>query len=127
MDELTHLEQAVLRMLLAGSHPVLEALRAQLGTLRVQGRVLSGVAFATRLAVAPRSPPAPLRAPAVVLDDVHADIPGLAHGAGFALFVEGGLLRRLEGATYRGEEWPRDLGDFTLHYDELERDLSDLE
>jgi len=127
MDELTHLEQSVLRMLLAGQHPVLSALREQLQTLRVRGRKVSGVAFATRLEVGPRARPAPLLSRSLVLDDVHADIPGLAHGAGFALFVEDGLLRRLEGATYRGEEWPRDLGDFTLHYDEPERDLSDLE
>jgi hypothetical protein len=127
MDELTHLEQAVLRMLLAGRHPVLESLRAQLESVRALGREGSPVAFSTRLGVGPLSRSAALGAETVVLDDVYADIPGLSYGAAFALFVVRGFLRRLDGATYRGEEWPRDVGGFTLHYDEPERDLSDLD
>ena len=62
-----------------------------------------------------------------MLDDVHADVPGLPAGAGFALFVEDGRLARLEGTTFGGEQWPEDLAGFTLHLDDLERDLTDLD
>ncbi|HTP52533.1 MAG TPA: hypothetical protein VMK42_17725 [Anaeromyxobacteraceae bacterium] len=126
MEELTHLEQAVLRMFLAGRHPVLAALRAQLPSLSVARREGTGQRFETRFAVGRSARPAALPA-RVLLDDVHASVPGLAHGASFALFVVGGRLARLEGVTFRGEVWPKEIGAFTLHYDEPERDLSDLD
>jgi len=127
MDELTHLEQAVLRALLAGAHPVLAALRAQLRALRVARREATAMAFATWLDVGRAPRVAPVGPRRIILDDVHADIPALAHGASFALFAVDGRLERLEGVTFGGEEWPEDVAGFTLHYDEPERDLSDLD
>ena len=67
------------------------------------------------------------KATRVVLDDLHADVPGLPGGAAFALFVEEGWMVRLEGSTFAGEHWPDDLAGFTLHLDDPERDLSDLD
>jgi len=40
-----------------------------------------------------------------MLGDIHADVAGLQHGAGFILWVEGGVMTRLESFTY-GDPWP---------------------
>ena len=127
MSPLTHLEQSVLHMMLRGDHPALEALRDQLDGLAVLRRSATATSFATVLQPDPGVPPAPLPVRRAVLDDLHADVPGLTGGAAFALFVEDGRLARLEGATFGGEPWPEDLAGFTLHFDDPERDLSALE
>ncbi len=127
MSALTPLEHAVLHALLDGTHPALLALRDQLPGLAVVHRIATPTTFSTVLRPSPRAPRAPISARRVVLDDVHADAPGLASGAGFALFVEDGLLARLEGSTFGGEPWPADLAGFTLHPDDPERDLSALD
>jgi len=60
-----------------------------------------------------------------VIGDVHAEIEGLEHEAGFVLFIADGRLARLEGFTYSGD-WPSAIGRFTVRYDDDQRDLSDL-
>jgi hypothetical protein len=127
MSELTFLEQAVLHAILAGSHPALDSLRHQLRGLEVVRRIASGTTFSTVLRPDPVLPRAPIAARRAVLDDVMADVPGLARGAAFALFVEDGRISRLEGTTFGGEPWPEDLGGLTLHHDGAERDLSELD
>lgn len=127
MSALTHLEQSVLHALLDGAHPALEALREQLPGLVVVRRIATPTSFSTVLRPGRDAPQAPIRARHVVLDDLSADIPGLPGGAAFALFVEDGRLVRLEGSTYGDEPWPEDLAGFTLHPDDPERDLSDLD
>jgi hypothetical protein len=127
MSELTHLEQAVLHAILAGSHPALEALRDQLHGLEVARRIAGGTSFSTVLRPDPALPRAPIAARRTVIDDLMADVPGLARGAAFALFVEDGRLARLEGTTFGGEPWPDDLAGLTLHHDGEERDLSELD
>jgi hypothetical protein len=127
MSALTHLEQSVLHAFLAGAHPALDALRGQLPGLVVLRRGASPTSFSTVLRPDRAAPPAPIRPGRVVLDDLFADIPGLPGGAAFALFVEDGRLARLEGSTFGGEPWPDDVAGFTLHHDDPERDLSDLD
>lgn len=127
MTELTHLEQAVLHALLDGDHPGLEALREQLRGLSVVHRIATPTTFSTVLRPGRGAERAPIASPRVVLDDVHADVPGLSGGAAFALFVEDGWIARLEGSTFAEERWPDDLAGFTLHPDDPERDLSDLD
>jgi hypothetical protein len=127
MSELTTLEHAVLLTLLDGAHPALEALRDQLPGLAVVHRIATPTTFSTVLRPGPGTPRAPIVSRRVVVDDVHADVPGLPGGAAFALFVEDGRLARLEGSTFGGEPWPVDLAGFTLHHDDPERDLSDLD
>jgi hypothetical protein len=127
MSALTHLEQSVLHALLDGAHPALEALREQLPGLVVVRRIATPTSFSTVLRPGRDAPQPPIRARHVVLDDLSADIPGLPGGAAFALFVEDGRLVRLEGSTYGDEPWPEDLAGFTLHPDDPERDLSDLD
>lgn len=127
MSELSHLEQAVLHALLDGAHPALEALRDQLHGLSVVHRIATPTSFSTVLRPGRGALRAPIASPRVVLDDVHADVPGLPGGAAFALFVEDGWIVRLEGSTFADERWPDDLAGFTLHPDDPERDLSDLD
>ena len=127
MGELTHLEHAVLHAFLDGAHPALEALRDQLPGLAVVHRIATPRSFSTVLRPSRSAPRAPIRARRVVLDDLHGEVPGLAGGASFALFVEDGWLARLEGSTFAGETWPPDPAGFTLHLDDPERDLSDLD
>jgi hypothetical protein len=127
MSEPTHLEQAVLHALLDGAHPALDALRDQLPGLAVVHRIVTPTTFSTVLRPGRGAPRAPIPARRAVLDDLHADVPGLTGGAAFALFVEDGWLARLEGSTFGDEPWPEDLAGFTLHHDDPERDLSDLD
>jgi hypothetical protein len=127
MSEPTHLEQAVLHAMLDGAHPSLGALRDQLRGLTVLHRTATTTSFSTVLRPVRGAPRAPVAAPIAVIDDLHADVPGLPGGAAFALFVEDGWLSRLEGSTFGGEPWPDDLAGFTLHHDDPERDLSDLD
>jgi hypothetical protein len=127
MSALTPLEQSVLHALLDGDHPGLEALRDQLPGLAVVRRIASPTSFSAVLRPGRAAPRAPIRSRRAVLDDLWADIPGLPGGAAFALFVEDGWLATLEGSTFGGERWPVDLAGFTLHHDDPERDLSDLD
>lgn len=127
MSEPTHLERAVLHAMLQGVHPALEELRDQIHGLVVVHRNATPTSFTTLLRPARGAPRAPVAAARAVLDDLHADVPGLTGGAAFALFVEDGWLSRLEGTTFGGEPWPDDLAGFTLHHDDPERDLSDLD
>jgi hypothetical protein len=127
MSQLTHLEQSVLHAILEGGHPALEALRDQLPGLAVVRRIATPTTFSTVLRPDLGAPRAPVRGRRAVLDDLHADVPGLPGGAAFALFVEDGRIARLEGSTFGGEPWPEDVAGFTLHFDDPERDLSDLD
>lgn len=98
-------------MLLRLADPVMDAFRAQLAACRTKSREFTGVGFVTRLVV-----PQALTAAGIdrlILSDVGAEIDGLPHGAGFALFIEGGMLECLEGFTYDGP-WPDLIESFTL-------------
>jgi len=127
MSELTHLEQSVLHAVLDGDHPVLEVLRDQLPGIVVTRREVTATSFTTALRPAGEAQRAPVAARQLVLDDLYADVPGLAGGVSFALFVEDGRLSCLRGSTFGGEPWPADLAGFTLHLVDPERDLSDLD
>ena len=107
------LEAAVLAMLLTGDHPVLAALRDQLAVAAIARRERTGVGFFVDFAVpaaAPRASVCTLR-----FGDVEASLAGLAHGAGFVVFVDHGRLTMLEGYTY-GEPWPSPVTEFALRY-----------
>jgi hypothetical protein len=110
----TKLEQAVLDKLLAGSHPVLTTLRAQVASARVVSREQTGVGFFCTIEI---STDVPVLAASrdFELGDVDGCIEGLEHGAGFLLFVRGGFIRMLEGYTY-GEPWPAEVTSFSLSY-----------
>lgn len=124
--DLTTLERGVLEKLLAGEHPVLEALRRQLGGCRVESRELTGYGFFTELEVDRTLPAAATSTDKLRIGDVNAKISGLDHGAGFVLFVNAGYLDMLEGYSY-DEPWPESAGEFALSYEAEPRDMRSLQ
>lgn len=108
-------ESAVLEKLLEGRHPVLEALRDQLKVLSVRERKKSNAGFFVTFASGPTAKPALVAKDKIRFGDVHADVEGLASGAGFVLYIDGGLIRMLEGYSYE-EAWPDRIARFTLSY-----------
>jgi hypothetical protein len=124
MASFTALERAVVEMLLAGDLPALYALRAQFTASRVAKREFTGVGFFTDFDV-PASAPQVSANRSLEIGDVEASISGLQHGAGFVLFVRGGVLHTLEGYTY-DEQWPAEISSFSLQYWKTPRDLSHL-
>jgi hypothetical protein len=121
----TAVERSVLQMFLKGDHPALSILRRQLALSRPARREFTGVGFYTYFDLVSGVQPADVR-PRVVLSDVSATVEGLEHGAGFALFVNHGLLHMLEGYTF-DEPWPTRVGGFALRYGQVPRDLSMIE
>jgi hypothetical protein len=127
MDKLTALERAVLDKLLSGDSPVLSALRRQAELATVRDRRLTGVGFMTSLALPIAVPRAPVKSGMLRFGDVEAQMDGLLHGAGFALYVKDGSLDAIEGYTY-DEPWPQLINKFTLRYmDEGKRDYGELD
>lgn len=124
--DLTDLERGVLHKLLAGEHPVLEALRGQLGSCRVGRRELTGCGFFTELQVDRTLPAAPTSAQKLRIGDVIATITGLKHGAGFVLFVKAGYMDMLEGYSY-DEPWPESVSEFDVGYTGEPRDVRSLQ
>lgn len=128
-SDLEPLDAAVLETLLAGNHPVLVALRAQLAEATLESRELSGVGFFTHFTLPPTVAPVPVRC--LRFGDVHGTIAGLEYGAGFVLFVDDGRLTMLEGFSY-AEPWPvGPITEFSISYLEpgrpkLEAKLRDL-
>ncbi len=99
-SDLNELEKEVLEKLLAGEHPVLQRLRQQLGNLMVAKRAQTGVGFYTMFAVAGEGKSATVGRPSLRFGDIVASIKGLRYGAGFLLFVDGGVIKMLEGYSY---------------------------
>lgn len=125
MDDLNPLERAVLEMFLDGDDARLGILREQLATCSVRSRELTGAGFFTNLHV-PAGAHKIDSLHRVVISDVDADVPGLTHGAGFALFIENGVLDFLEGFSF-GEPWPSEITGFQLRYSGgLPRDFAKL-
>jgi predicted component of type VI protein secretion system len=121
MKGLNTLEQAVLDRLLAGDLPVLATLRAQAEKARLVNREFSGIGFFCSFEVPPEAPTLE-GSSNFELDDVNGTLKGLAHGAGFVLFIRNGRLDMLEGFSY-DEPWPQDVGQFTLTYQSEPRKL----
>jgi hypothetical protein len=111
---LTRLEQDVLDMLLAGDEPVLNVLRTQLLSSRIKSRTWTGGGFFTDFEV-PESAPRVSQKMNFELEDVAAEIAGLAYGAGFILFVRAGLLSQLKGYSYV-EPWNDADRDYRLFF-----------
>jgi hypothetical protein len=109
------LENRVLEKLLAGNHPILEALRRQLEGGTVRSREFTGVGFFTKLCPSPGAQRAPTPRDRFHLGGVYAEITGLCHGAGFVLFVTDGYLDFLEGFCY-DEAWPTQTQGARLYY-----------
>src|SRR4051812_21951318 len=101
---LTPLEKAVMDMLLDKRGEPFDTIRQQLSYATITERSFTGVGFFTDFAISPDAPVRRDLADATI-GDVGAEFPGLRHGAGFLLFIRGGVLSMLEGYTY-DESWP---------------------
>lgn len=112
MMTVTELESAVLEKLLAGEHPLLEKLRAQLAFCRVKRRNMTGHGFYTYFDVGDAPSAGDLN---LHFGDVVAAIEGMADGAGFELYIENGRLSMLEGYGY-DDPWPSAIAKFSLRY-----------
>ena len=113
--ELTPLEEAVLRKLTKGEHSFMRTLRSQVEACSVREREMTGVGFWTELAVPSSVPRLENVTGNFWFVDVAAEIEGLDHGAGFVLWVEGGVAKCLEAYCY-DESWPETVKNFTLSY-----------
>jgi hypothetical protein len=111
---MNELERQVMEFLLRGDHPILEALRLQLAASSVASREMTGVGFFTNFEV-PSSVARIRNSARMVISDVHAEIDGLSHGAGFLLFVTNGCLDFLEAFIYE-DKWPVDARLKRLYY-----------
>jgi hypothetical protein len=118
--ELNVFELAVLEKLLDGEHPVLRALRRQLVGLTVTKREYTGAGFYTTFSSDSSKAVPTLAGRNVRFGDVQAAIPGLSNGAGFVLFIDGGLVRMLEGYSFE-EPWPATIASFALAYSSNDR------
>ncbi len=114
------LEEAVLRKLLEGNHPVLAALRQQLVGIAVIERKLTGVGFYTTFSTDEAATAVTIPVGGSPFGDVEATIAGMKHGAGFLLWLKDGWLHELEGYSY-DEPWPERVADFSLEYPESSR------
>ena len=126
MNNLTLLEKDVLEMLLHGDDKFLLNLRRQLEFVVVKNRDFSKAGFFTNFHISNLCKIKDIKSNLTFkIGDIHADIEGLNHGAGFLLYVEDGLIRMLEGYSY-DEIWPSTIKEYKLTYIDGERDLEKL-
>ena len=93
-------EVQVMTALLAGDHPILEALRQQYAAATVRGREKTATGFITHFDV-PRSNP-PIERKLLHLDDLQLQLAGAATPADASVHVHNGRLRSLECFIYDG-------------------------
>ncbi|MGI8570337.1 MAG: hypothetical protein ACR2KT_15440 [Methylocella sp.] len=110
------LEKAVLEKLLNGRSETFQILLRQYQASSVIKREMTGAGFFTYLSV-PRDIPQLSGAPSFSFGDVHADLTGLKHGAGFLLTINKGYIYDIEGYSYE-EPWPRNFELIRLFYDD---------
>ena len=120
MSALTDLERAVLLRFLEGNDPVLRALRDQIAVAEVREREFTGVGFFTYFllrtgAHAVSLPNGGVHPPLIGEVDLQSE--NLRDGAGFVLFLKGGLLHCLEAYTKGSEPRHDDLGRYVVRRD----------
>jgi hypothetical protein len=120
MDGLLPLEEAVVDMLLAGEHPSLAKLRAQLPVAAVRSRQSNGEGFFVEFDLPADVERPSIRQKSLHIGDVKATLPELKRGAGFILFVREGRLAMLEAFSF-DEPWPEHLTTFQLRYTDPSR------
>jgi hypothetical protein len=109
---LTLLEKSVLDTLLDKTGEPFDTLRRQLSEATVSQREFTGVGFFTEF-VLPPDAQVKRDVPDMTLCGIGAEFPGLEHGAGFVLFIRGGVVSMLEGFTF-DEKWPENTNEFKL-------------
>ena len=109
---LTILENAVLKMMIEmqGSHR--ETIQQQMEAAIVGRRESTGSGFFTHFLI-PADAQVRRDLPDMEIHSVGAKFSNLEHGAGFLLFIRGGVVSMLEGFSY-GEDWPQKIEEFEL-------------
>lgn len=110
---LTPLEKAVLDTLLDRPGAPFETIRQQLSHATVATRKFTSVGFFTDFTL-PADAPVSRDLSDQTIGGVGASFPGVEHGAGFMLFIRGGIVRMLEGYTYADDQWPESTDEFTV-------------
>jgi len=105
MHEIEPIERQVIQMLLAGPHPILEALRQQLAHCVVVEREFTGLGFFTTFEIQGWIPRLKSRR-RIVIGDVCADVDDLDYGCGFILFVDDGAIGTLECHLWGDDAFP---------------------
>jgi hypothetical protein len=93
-------EREVVKALLAGDDPILDALRAQYASASVRDRETTANGFVTRFDVPAAA--APVERKLLHLDDLQLELEGAATPAEASLHVHNGRLRSLECFVYDG-------------------------
>jgi hypothetical protein len=93
-------ERAVMTGLLAGDHPLLDALRDQYAAATVRDREVTSTGFITRFDVPPGVPP--IERKLLHLDDLQVELEGGTTPADTSVHVHNGRLRSLECFVYEG-------------------------
>jgi hypothetical protein len=109
---LTPLEKAVLELILDKPGEPFDTARTQLTHAIVGERKFTGVGFFTHFTV-PSDAQVRRDLPDATIGDVGAQFPELKNGAGFLLFIRGGVISMLEAYTY-DEEWPTNTDEFKV-------------
>ena len=122
--ELLPLEEAVIRHALAGTHPVLEALRDQWRQAAATVREASGKGVFVTIEV-PDTTKALTTVYRVTIADVVVDLPGEPEAIGAVLFVDYGKIAMLELYAFEGA-WPSDVSGFRVRYAHDPRTLESL-
>jgi hypothetical protein len=123
---LSKFEWDAIDLLLRGADPVLEALRVQMQSTRIESRFISRAGEDLYFEIEKTN-------------DRVDTIPGVKHSfhigdveavleekqkVGIILWVKDGYLKCLEISTYGREEWPNTIDSFTFRYIGGERDLA---
>ena len=110
MGKLNEIEKVIINTILENASEnktVINILRKQYDHISVIKRTYTGVGFYTNLFVSDKSLGLGCGIKMRLgFENVHAEIKGLKHGAGFVLFVSDGFITSLEGYTY-DELWPK--------------------
>lgn len=93
-------EAQVMTALLAGDHPIMEALRQQYAAATVRGRETTATGFVTHFDVPPSVPP--IERKLLHLDDLQLQLAGAATPADTSVDVHNGRLRSFECFVYDG-------------------------
>ena len=93
-------ESQVMTALLAGDHPILEALRAQYAAATVRDREIHPAGFVTWFDI-PKSVP-PIERKLLHLDDLQIQLAGASTPADTSVHVQNGRLRSFECFVYDG-------------------------
>ena len=108
---LTNLEKAVLEAAIVSSRPEFEKLKAQIATLKIKDRELTGVGFFTEFEAVDEIFKA--QCDDFEISDVEGKLNGLNNGFGCVVFIKDGQIDTVECFSY-DEPWPDHVDQFAV-------------